>query len=111
MYEAMESVEKIRILVGLNVDKYTVKIIGKANMELAYDSPTTKQAKEAFGDSVEDEFEKAEPTLQIEQGVRSFVDLLNDSQDAEMEDELDRLVYKIYGLDEKEQRIVEEKYI
>lgn len=76
MYEAMESVEKIRILVGLNVDKYTVKIIDKANMELTYDSPTTKQAKEAFGDSVEDEFEKAEPTSQIEQGVRTFVEWL-----------------------------------
>ncbi len=76
MYEAMESVEKIRILVGLNVDKYTVKIIDKANMELTYDSPTTKQAKGAFGDSVQDEFEKAEPTSQIEQGVRTFVEWL-----------------------------------
>ena len=37
MYEAMENVEKIRILVGLNVDKYTVKIIDKANNEIAFD--------------------------------------------------------------------------
>lgn len=49
MYQSMESVEKIRILVGLNVDKYTVKIIDKANMELAYDSPTTKQARKPLG--------------------------------------------------------------
>jgi hypothetical protein len=34
MYDAMESVEKIRILVGLNVDKYTVKIIDRANRQL-----------------------------------------------------------------------------
>ena len=30
IYEVMEDVEKIRILVGLNVDKYTVKIIDNA---------------------------------------------------------------------------------
>lgn len=32
MCDAMETVEKLRILVGLNVDKYTVKIIDKANI-------------------------------------------------------------------------------
>lgn len=80
MYQSMESVEKIRILVGLNVDKYTVKIIDKATMELAYDSPTTKQAKEAFGESVETEFEEAEPTSEIEQGVRTFVDWLKNGK-------------------------------
>lgn len=48
MKDAMESVEKIRILVGLDVDKYTVKIIDKANMELEYETPTTKQAKAFF---------------------------------------------------------------
>ncbi|MCM1399371.1 MAG: phospholipase D-like domain-containing protein [Clostridium sp.] len=80
MYEAMESVEKIRILVGLNVDKYTVKIIDKVNMELNYDFPTIKQATEVFGASVEDEFEKTEPTLQIEQGVRTFVDWLKNGK-------------------------------
>ena len=80
MYQSMESVEKIRILVGLNVDKYTVKIIDKANMELGYDSPTTKQAKESFGESVEIEFEEAEPTSEIEQGVRTFVDWLKNGK-------------------------------
>ena len=33
MYEALESVEKIRILVGLNVDKFTVKVIDRATNE------------------------------------------------------------------------------
>lgn len=76
MREAMEKVEKIRILVGLNVDKYTVKIIDKANMELKYEAPTTKQAKEAFSDSVENEFEDTDPTSEVEQGVRTFIEWL-----------------------------------
>ena len=76
MREAMEEVEKIRILVGLNVDKYTVKIIDKANMELKYEAPTTKQAKEAFSDSVENEFENTNPASEVEQGVRTFIEWL-----------------------------------
>ena len=77
MYEAMESVEKIRILVGLNVDKYTVKIIDKANAELAYEAPTTKEAKDAFSDSIENEFAQSETTAEIEQGVRTFIECSN----------------------------------
>lgn len=76
MYEAMESVEKIRILVGLNVDKYTVRIIDKANAQIAYEAPTIKEAKESFSNSIEDEFNKSETTAEIEQGVRTFIEWL-----------------------------------
>ena len=76
MYEAMENVEKIRILVGLNVDKYTVKIIDKARSEVAYEMPTMKEAKEFLAENVEDEFNKAETTSSIEQGVRTFIEWL-----------------------------------
>lgn len=76
MKDAMKNVEKIRILVGLNVDKYTVKIIDKVNMELTYGAPTEKQAKESFADSIEKEFEGTEPTSEIEQGVRTFIEWL-----------------------------------
>ncbi len=76
LYESMETVEKIRILVGLNVDKYTVKIIDKANAQIMYEAPTTKEAKEAFSDTIEDEFNKSETTAEIEQGVRTFIEWL-----------------------------------
>lgn len=33
LYESLETVEKIRILVGLSVDKFTVKIIDQAKNE------------------------------------------------------------------------------
>jgi superfamily II DNA/RNA helicase len=80
MYEAMESVEKIRILVGLNVDKYTVKIIDKANSDIAYVSPTTKDVKSAFSDSVEEEFNQSETSSEIEQGVRVFIEWLKNGK-------------------------------
>lgn len=80
MYEAMESVEKIRILVGLNVDKYTVKIIDKANADISYEAPTTKEAKDAFSDSIENEFAQSETTAEIEQGVRTFIEWLKNGK-------------------------------
>ena len=80
MYDAMKDVDKIRILVGLNVDKYTVKIIDKANNELAYEKLTTKEAKEAFDFDVVKEFEKSETKSQIEQGVRTFVEWLKNGK-------------------------------
>ena len=80
MKDALENVEKIRILVGLNVDRYTVKIIDKANMELAYEALATKQAKESFSDSIENEFEAADPTSKIEQGVRTFIEWLKNGK-------------------------------
>ena len=75
-FKAMESVEKIRILVGLNVDSYTVKIIDKANSEIEFEAPTTKEAKDAFSNSVEKEFGESDTTSDIEQGVRTFIEWL-----------------------------------
>lgn len=70
LYKALESVEKIRVLVGINVDGYTVDIIKKA------EQLTIKQAKESFSKEIENEFENSETTSEIEQGVQKFIDLL-----------------------------------
>lgn len=70
MYPAMEAVEKIRILVGLNVDKYTVDIIDQAG------KLTLKELNENFANAVETEFEHSETTAEIEQGVLRFIEWL-----------------------------------
>lgn len=72
LYPALEDVEKIRVLVGLNVDKYTVDIIDQANAEQL----TIKQASEQFEKGVEEEFEKSATSEEIEKGVRTFIDWL-----------------------------------
>ena len=80
MYDAMKDVDKIRILVGLNVDRYTVKIIDKANNEVAFEKMTTKEAKEIFNNDIITEFEKSETISSIEQGVRTFVEWLKNGK-------------------------------
>ncbi|MCR5610624.1 MAG: helicase [Clostridiales bacterium] len=76
MYEALESVEKIRILVGLNVDLFTVKILDLANDEYTPVAVSTKKGKEILEAEVEQEFSEAETSAEVEQGVRIFIDWL-----------------------------------
>ena len=68
---AMEGIEKIRILVGLNVDRYTVDIIDSANGDL-----TIKEATEHFTKKVQKEFDDSPSTAEIEKGVYNFIDWL-----------------------------------
>ena len=76
LYDSMKSVEKIRILVGLSVDNYTVKIIDRAKQEIKVISIPTAESKELFADSIVDEFTKSEDTEETEKGVRIFIDWL-----------------------------------
>lgn len=76
MYEALDQVEKIRILVGLNVDRYTVKIIDRATDESQYASISTANGKKMIADEIEKEFESAASSAQVEKGVHVFLDWL-----------------------------------
>jgi superfamily II DNA/RNA helicase len=66
LYPAMGDTETTRILVGLNVDSKTVEIVNLSH----------KEAKEAFSETVEGEFNHSEDSLHVEQGVRTFVNWL-----------------------------------
>ena len=74
MYEALETVEKVRILVGLNVDKYTVKIIDKVKDETRFAAISAIEGKEIVANEIEKEFETAESSSRVEKGVRTFID-------------------------------------
>lgn len=76
MYPSLESVEKIRILVGLNVDRFTVKIIDKAKEEVQYSTFTQKEGQDILKESIEDEFDKSVTSSEVEKGVRVFIDWL-----------------------------------
>lgn len=76
LYESLEDVEKIRILVGLNVDKYTVKIIDRAKEEIQYSKITEKEGREEVSKEIEAEFETAATSSEVEKGVRIFIEWL-----------------------------------
>lgn len=76
MYEALGTVEKIRILVGLNVDKFTVKIIDQATNEARVAAVSVADGKDIIAGEVEKEFEAATSSAEVEKGVRIFLDWL-----------------------------------
>lgn len=76
LYEALESVEKIRILVGLSVDKFTVKIIDHAKQEEITTGLSSNEGKAVLIEEVKTEFEQTDTSSEIEKGVRIFIDWL-----------------------------------
>ena len=76
LVDSMETVEHIRILVGLNVDRFTVKIIDRANDEIKYASVSANDGKRAIQEEIEHEFEHAKASEAVEKGVRIFIDWL-----------------------------------
>jgi len=76
MYPSLETVDRIRVLVGLNVDRFTVKIIDRYKDELRYQTVSANEGKTVLSDMVESEFDAATPSEEIEKGVRVFIDWL-----------------------------------
>jgi len=76
MHEAMADVDKIRILIGLNVDHYTVKLIDRVKEEIKFAAISAKEGKEILTEEIENEFEHAETSESVEKGVRAFIDWL-----------------------------------
>ncbi len=73
MYPAMDDVEKIRILVGLNVDRKTVQIIQKAEYEQMSFEMSHKEVKDEFSEDVVEEMQNSEDSYRVEQGVKTFI--------------------------------------
>ena len=73
MYPAMEDVEKIRILVGLNADRKTVQIIQKAENEQMSFEMSHKEVKDEFTEDVAEEMQNSEDSYRVEKGVKTFI--------------------------------------
>ncbi len=76
MCNALESIKKVRILVGLNVDKPTAQISNEVSNSLGIFSPTVKVAKDNFSKAVKDEFDSSDVNYEIEYGVKQFLEWL-----------------------------------
>lgn len=75
LYKSLENVEKIRILVGLNVDKQTFDMIHQAE-QMKLDFESQANIKKLFQEEVIKEFEESEDTENVVIGVNKFRELL-----------------------------------
>lgn len=75
LYKSLENVEKIRILVGLNIDKQTFDIIRQAE-QTKLDFESQAHIKKLFKEEVAKEFEESEDSENVVLSVNKFRELL-----------------------------------
>ena len=73
MYPAMEDIEKIRVLVGLDVDSNTIQIIQKSKEEQLSFEMSHKEIKTEFINDIQEELENSEDSYRVEKGVKTFI--------------------------------------
>lgn len=76
LYSSLEEVEKIRILVGLNVDSKTIQIIEQSKNQQLELNLSSKQVKESFEKNVIDDLNYSEDSFHVEQGIHTFIEWL-----------------------------------
>ncbi|MCD7779740.1 MAG: SNF2-related protein, partial [Candidatus Gastranaerophilales bacterium] len=75
LYKSLDNVEKIRILVGLNVDSKVVDILENVGQQhLNFESQTN--IRKQFQDEIEKEFAASDDTAQVDEGVLKFKEML-----------------------------------
>lgn len=73
LYPALEDVEKVRILVGLNVDMNTVQLIQKSKeVEMSYEM-SHKELKDEYKNELVKEMDKSEDSYRVENGIKKFI--------------------------------------
>ena len=76
LYKSLENVEKIRILVGLNVDKITYQMLQASKDGKQTLFVSTKNVQEIFASKVQEEMEESEDDKNVEEGVRKFIEFI-----------------------------------
>ncbi|MDP8267791.1 MAG: helicase-related protein [Candidatus Tenebribacter davisii] len=76
LYTELESVDKIRILVGLNVDRETVRLIDHSKIQHEFDFQAHKKAKQLAMNTTQEELNNSEDSYDVELGVHKFIEYL-----------------------------------
>ncbi len=74
LYPALETVKKVRILIGLKNEQVIHGLIQIANDRPEDSAPSTAEIKATLGGMMRTEFVQASETLAIETGVRKFIE-------------------------------------
>ena len=75
LYESLDSVSKIRILIGINIDRKAYELIERSGRrELNWHS--SKEAKQRLRKLTRDEMENSEDSLETEKGINKFIEFL-----------------------------------
>jgi len=76
LYESFETIDKIRILVGLNVDQKTYEIIEETRSGGEFDFESHSRTKRMFSEQTASEMDESEDSYETEIGIRKFLEFL-----------------------------------
>ena len=75
LYPALESTEKIRILIGISTNCEAIDLLEEAKQDHQYEMVFSHaESKELFGNLVAEELDESQDTLYVEQGVIKFIE-------------------------------------
>lgn len=97
LYPALESVKKIRILIGLKNEQVVSGLLQIANHQASESVLSTVEIRQIFGEMMRKELVEAQDSIDIETGVRKFIEWIHSG----------KLEVKLY----KEQNIHAKVYI
>lgn len=76
LYQSLEEIEKIRILVGINVDKKTVELIHAGENDQLSFHFSSKEIKDHYKKVVTKELESSDDTNKVELGIKKFIEYI-----------------------------------
>jgi len=76
LYDALDGIEKIRVLVGLNVDRATYEIIEATRSSGELDFESHSNTKRFFSQSTIAEMDNSEDSYNVEAGIKKFLEFL-----------------------------------
>ena len=75
IYKDLENVEKIRVLVWLNVDQWILNMINQSQQRKA-----TKEIKDDYSSAIQKEFAQAKDSKEFDQWVYKFIEFIENGK-------------------------------
>ncbi len=107
LYESMEDIERIRILVGINADIKTIELIDKAKNEQIKLNLSTKEIRDEFTGEIIKEFEESEDSEEVEKGAIKFIEFIKSGKLEIRAYPYDKIHAKVYIM-RKDQKVSED---
>jgi superfamily II DNA or RNA helicase/HKD family nuclease len=76
IYASLEDIDKIRILVGLNIDEKAFHVIDSVRPQTTIDFETYSRTKDIYVEKLTNEMDLSDDTYETEVGVKKFIEFL-----------------------------------
>ena len=80
LQDALDNVEKTRILIGINTDEQVLKMYKQSQLSIEEINLSSYETKKNYTSKLKKEFEESEDSDIVEKGVRKFIDFIRNGR-------------------------------